>query len=309
MQECIPTASKCTVLMSFHSVYSNEVNVRKHLPIILVIVLIFCAISAGVYTSLHQSSMSKSQLLVQFLNVGQGDCVLVQTPDGRNVLIDAGDANASDYVIRYLKHRNIQHIDVILITHTSSDDIGGLPNILKEFGVSKVIDAGCAHPSPIYQNVLADIKSRRIDYRVASGSKLHISNAVSFEIVWPTDDYRSNSESLAIRITYKDISTLLMGDTDPIAEGELLSVRQDLGSAILGVPLHGDKDAASNELLQVVQPDFAIISVGQNNPYDAPAQNTMNRLHATGAKILRTDRNGTIVFSTDGIHVQLVTER
>lgn len=289
---------------------------RKYLPIIiLVILLTVAALLAGFYVSTLESVGGKNQLLVHFINVGQGNCILVQTPDGRNVLIDSGDENSADYVIKYLHHRNVHRIDALIITHASSEDIGGLPTILKTFGVSQIVDAGCSHITRPYEELLANVRSRRIDYKLATASpSLLISKNVSFEIIWPPTTHGEHETSaynncLALQVGYGDVKFLLMEDIGLKTEGLLLSVRQDLQSAVLGAALHGDRESTSNELLQVVQPDYAVISVGDDNELGDPADSTIRRIHATGARVLRTDQNGTIIFTTDGRHLRVVTER
>jgi len=287
----------------------------KNLPIIiLVIVLAIFAMMVGVYVSSQTSPPTKNELSVHFLNVGDGDCILILTPDQRTILVDAGDESTAKYVIRYLHRLDIERIDCVIITHPGSDDIGGLPEIIRQFGVSRVVDAGSRHGTKKYLDLLSNIKERRIDYlQIQEGQTLPISKDVSAEIVWPTQSYNGNlpsddNESLALRLVYGENSFLLMGDVDPLAIGMLLSARQDLQSSVLGVPLHGDMDSTPNELLQVVQPDYCVISVGADDIFGAPAKSTLNRLEATGSRVLRTDRNGTIVFSSDGRHVRVNTE-
>lgn len=256
------------------------------------------------------------QLKVHVADVGQGDCILIQTPDSRNIVVDAGGEESAEDVVRYLLRNGVSRIDLLVITHPHIDHIGGLPRILERFGVSRVLDAGYPHGSETYMAVLSAIESRRIDYKLAADSpRLEVGKQVSLEILWPPEGYAPvgesglNNGSIVMRVEYGDVSVLLAGDIQREAEGRLLAARQDLQSTILKVAHHGSEDSTSNEFLQVVRPAYAAISVGADNPYGHPARTTLRRLNAAGARVFRTDEHGTVVFATDGRKVQVVSER
>lgn len=242
--------------------------------------------------------------------------MLIQTPDGRNVLVDAGDGDSAEDTVAYLKRCAVRRIDLLVITHPHIDHIGGLPRILEEFGVSEVVDTGCPHGSRTYREVLSSIEERRIGYRLAAESpSLHISKNVGFQIIWPPKDYAPsgdselNDASIVMRVAYKDVSVLLTGDIQLEAEGRILADNPDLQCTILKIAHHGSAGSTSNELLQLTKPEFAVISVGADNPYHHPARRIITSLKATGADLYRTDEDGTVVFATDGRRVQVTTER
>ncbi len=290
---------------------------RKLLPIIVLAVLV-AVIGLTQYSPFvkKQAPLDGHVLKVHFIDVGQGDCTLVQTPDGRSILIDAGDEGSGDTVVSYLRDKGVGRIDLLVITHPHSDHIGGLPRVLDEFGVSRVLDAGYPHGSQTYKDILGIIESRRIDYKVIQDfRKPEAGTQVSFDVLWPPADYQVgreselNNGSIVLRLKYGSVSVLLTGDIQDEAEGTLLADRQDLQSTILKVAHHGSEYSTSNEFLQVVKPDFAVISVGQGNDYGHPAKDTLDRLIAAGAKVFRTDENGSVVFTSDGTNVQVDTER
>lgn len=290
---------------------------RKILPIIVLVLLSVCVVLFVTLGPRDRGPVrTGDRLEVHFLDVGQGDCILLQTPDGRNVLVDAGDRDSADEVVRYLDRNGVDRIDLLVITHPHMDHIGGLPRVLERFGVARVVDAGYPHGSRTYEEILSSIDSRRIDYRLATSSQHpRVSKKVSFDIIWPVKGYAPSGESglnngsVVLRVTYGDVSLLLPGDIQYEAEGEILEARRELQSTILKVAHHGSQDSTSNEFLQVVRPEYAVISVGAENQYGHPGRATLRRLKAIGSVVYRTDRDGAVVFTTDGKAVQVATER
>lgn len=287
---------------------------KRVLPIIILAVLLGVIVAITFSPELKTPALQVGQLRVHFLDVGQGDCILIQTADGRNVLIDAGDVDAADAVTDYLLTNGVHRIDLLVITHPHSDHIGGLPQVLEKFGVSEVLDAGLPHGSLAYKEVLSTIESRRIAYEKAvQGARVGVGR-LTMEVLWPPTGYEVgedmlNNGSVVTRVQFGDVSFLFTGDIEKEAEGLLLASGQDLESTVLKVAHHSSDSSTSNEFLQVVKPVYAVISVGANNEYGHPAQSTVRRLSAIGAKVFRTDEHGTIVFTTDGRTIEVITAR
>jgi competence protein ComEC len=229
--------------------------------------------------------------------------------------VDAGGEDSADDVVGYLIRSGVDRIDLLVITHPHEDHVGGLPRVLEEFGVSQILDAGYPHGSPAYREALCSIEARKIDYRLAADWRtLYISKQVGFEVLWPPEDYSPSEEglndgSLVLRVRYGGVSLLLAGDIEAEAEARLLAAHLDLKSTVLKVAHHGSADGTSNEFLQLVQPEYAVVSVGMDNPYGHPAGAVLRRLRAVGAEVYRTDRHGTVVFLTDGEKVEVKSER
>jgi competence protein ComEC len=289
---------------------------KRILPIIILALFLVVIIFVFKVDPDYPTSRSSDWLVVHFLDVGQGDCILVQTPDCRNVLIDAGDRDSADYVVNYLRDKGVRSIDIAVITHPHVDHIGGLPTILNNFDVGSVLDVGYPHGSKCYLDTLAIIEARNISYRVArEGLNLPISRYVQFEVLWPPQGYVPNGESglnngsVVLYINYQDVSFLLPADIQEEVEIQLLVNQKKLKSTVLKVAHHGSNDATSCKFLEVVEPEFAVISVGADNPYGHPARATLARLHACGAKVFRTDEDGTIVVRTNGNVVTVETEK
>ena len=290
---------------------------RRSLPVILVAALVIVVGMIQFHPWRESPAPLQGAVLeFHFIDVGQGDCILIRTPDGRSVLVDSGDAAAADDVVRYLKSHDVTQIDLLVITHPHSDHIGALPVVLESFGVSRVLDCGYPHGSTAYKDVLTAIETRRIDYKLASELRdPSVCAGIAFDVLWPPPDFEVrgddelNDGSIVLRVRYGGVAVLLTGDIESDAEGRLLASGQDIQCAVLKVAHHGSDSSTSNEFVQAVHPAYAVISVGAENEYGHPSRTVLERLAAIGARVLRTDERGTIVISTDGRDVQVVADR
>lgn len=274
---------------------------RRFLPIILVIVALGVLARMIMLNTSSGGGEEEPRLLVHFLDAGPSGCTLIRTPDGRTVLIDAGNSERSDHLISYLSNLEVSRIDMLVITSSHEARVGGLPALLEEVGVSRVLDAARGSGGSSYQQAIRVMEQRRIDRDALDDRRdLDISNCVEFEVLWPAVGASvSGDESLVLRLEYRDISFLLVGDMAAHSEARLLAEYHDLRSTVLRVPNPGDPLSASNEFLQIVRPEYAVIFTGDR----PPVETMMERLNASGSKVFRTDRNGDIVISTDGRRV------
>lgn len=273
---------------------------RRLLPIILLIVLL--GLAAWYIALSRRQAIEEPRLSVHFVDVGPGDCTLIRTPDNRVVLVDAGNADRSDHLIWYLSRQGVPRIDLLVIAHSDEDHVGGLPAVLDRFGVSEVLDAGGTSGSATYEQVIASIRQRRIDYKtVTEERRPSVSNGVEFEVIWPLKG--GTGDPIVLRFSYKDIGFLLTGNLSPESEAQLLAEYHDLRSTVLKVASHGSNGTTSNEFLQIVKPEYAVISADPESESAQPDKETLGRLSAAGAQVFRTDENGDVVISTDGRRV------
>ncbi len=247
------------------------------------------------------TTVASGILSVHFINVGQGDSILIQTPTGASMLIDGGDTDTG--VVQYLKSKGVTRLDIVVATHPHADHIGGLVQILQAVPVAKVITNGQPTTTRTYENFLDAIAAARSEYvEVKRGDTLNL-GGLSFVVLNPTnimsDDFNNNS--IVLRLVYGTVSFLFEGDAQAAAEASMIaSSVSPVKATILKVGHHGSRTSSSPAFLALVKPEVAIYSAGITNDYGHPHPETLAALAAVGAKVYGTDVNGTVIVTSDG---------
>ncbi len=242
-------------------------------------------------------------LEVHFIDVGQGESILVKTPGGKVMLVDAGDAEAGEVVARYLKNQGVKKIDVFVASHADTDHLGGVGAIFKDFSVNVCYDTGFPHPSTVYEKFLDLIEDEGTQYRFAhAGNRIDLDPRLEVAIMHPTELLSdAHNNSIVLKISYGDVDILLTGDLEEEGERLLLDRGTEaLAAEVLKVAHHGSTGSTSPELLDAVAPEVAVISVGAGNGYGYPAMDVMKRLLHRDILVYRTDRDGTVIIRSDG---------
>lgn len=254
------------------------------------------------YTS---DTVNKSQLIVHYIDVEQGDSIFIELPNSKTMLIDAGEKEYGNTVIDYVKKAGYNKIDYIVATHPHSDHIGGMEAVIKAFDFDKFYMPDYAHTSSTYKNMLTalSIKNKKATKAIA-GISIYNSDDLSIKIVAPVkDSYSSiNDYSVVIRIQYKEKSFLFAGDIEETAEKD---ITENISADVLKVAHHGSSSSSGDDFLSKVNPLYAVISVGKDNDYGHPHKEILQKLKQREIQILRTDEKGTIVISSDGDNIKI----
>ena len=252
---------------------------------------------------------------VHFVDVGQGDCEIICCEDSV-VLIDAGEVDKGKDVVRYLKKLNKNKIDLIVATHPHTDHFGGLIDVINRFDVSKIvmpeISLKLTPTNIIYKKFLNKIKEKKIVVEKAKkGESLNIGGGVIKTLAPCKKNYdKLNDFSIGLLFCYKDISFLFCGDMEKSSEKDLLDSGQKIKADVFKLNHHGSSTSNTKKFLEAVKPKYCVVEVGAFNSYGHPSKNVLNLLSKLGVKkTFRTDKNGTIVFLTDGKHLSFKTEK
>lgn len=264
-------------------------------------------------TQSEPNALEKPAVLkVHFIDVGQGDAVFIQLPDGRNMLVDAGARNSESTITDYLRGRGVKKIDFIVGTHPHEDHIGSLDDVIKNFEIGEVIMPEATTNTRVFYNLLQTIKDRGLVIKKArTGERIFEEGGLSAELLAPhKKEYESlNNFSAVILLKFQGIAFLLTGDAEEESEKEILSAGYNVKAQVLKISHHGSISSTTSKFLQAVSPAYAVISVGAGNDYNHPHPVILDRLAKSGVITLRTDQRGTIVFETDGKVVNYSTSR
>lgn len=261
--------------------------------------------------SLTKPSAGKD-LAVHFIDVGQGDAILIKSPSGKVMLVDGGPQSSGQKVVSYLKKAGVTSIDSVVATHPHEDHIGGLIDVLKSYPVEKVYDPGYSHTTQVYSDFLSLVNMKDIEYITPScGDSIALDQSLTISVFHPDRNYSDiNDNSIVFKIQYGSISFLLTGDVE--SEGQssmLLKSNIDLKSTVLKSGHHGSYTSNDSWFVNAVAPKYAVISVGADNEYGHPHWQTLNRFQSLGTKVYRTDLNGNIVFRTNGSTLNVSTDK
>ena len=256
-----------------------------------------------VVSNMFISNANTQQLEVHHINVGQGESIYIELPDGSDVLIDAGKSNYGSTVVNYLKEqeKNID-IEYLIATHPDTDHIGGMSEVFKQLNVKNFIyPTDAPHDTKTWQNVLSLADSEGCTIKDSTpGTTFNIGGA-TMKFIQPSVDYRDNNDdSVVTYLEYKDVNFMFTGDIEAEAEKDMVAQNLVIDVDFMSVPHHGSKGSSTEAFLAKAKPEYAIVSVGADNSYGHPSADALNRYNAIGSKVYRTDQLGDIVIKTDG---------
>ncbi len=316
---------------------------RGCVPIILLFVFVAaCSFGAGFFYRWYYKQVppppSGGELRVHVLDVGQGDSILIISPDGKAVLIDAGANDKGKVALEAMNAHGVKQLDILIVSNSQVDHVGGADEILRGIKVLKVVDTDIPPPASVvdetepqkpqkpnnkpqpelptvvsYRDFRNTVKETNTLYEKAEPNKVYdLGGGARLTLLAPTEPlftkeqmrsggHELNANSIVARLDYGDFSMLLTGEAELQTEQRFLSKSDlNLSAKVLKVAHHGSKYATTKEFIQKVLPESAIISTSEYNPYSHPSQSVLDRLRDAKVKVFRTDLQGEITITTTG---------
>ncbi|MHB1464524.1 MAG: DNA internalization-related competence protein ComEC/Rec2 [Thermoleophilia bacterium] len=277
---------------------------RRRRRLVLAVVLVL-ALAAGFACAGGRAGRAPAAYTVSFLDVGQGDAELIQLPGQATILIDGGPGSR---VLDRLRENGVGRLDAVILTHPHADHLAGLLEVLKSYPVASVYDGGPQTASPMYRDFLRLVRDRNIPYRALKRGQTLTYGGLALKVWNPGDSQRPddpNANSVVIVASFRGLDILCPGD----AEGDVLGTLGLPPVEVYKIGHHGSSDSELAQVLELVKPAVAVISVGDPNDYGHPAADTLTKLKRVGPEVFRTDHQGTVHVSLTGAGMEITTDR
>jgi len=277
-----------------------------YIPLIFLLILMIC-----VWFFILKSNNQNNYLKVVFLDVGQGDAIYIEAPNGKQILVDGGpDAKLLSSLSKVMPFAD-RSIDMIVATHPDSDHIGGFPLLLDNYKVTSILENGATSDSKVFAGLEEKISKNKIN-KIIAHRRMHIvlddKKNIYFDILFPDRDVKgldSNDGSIVGKLVYGKNSFMLTGDASTYTENLIEWNEQEstIKSDVLKLGHHGSRTSSSLLWLEEVNPKVAIISAGRDNRYGHPHKELLDRLSDLHIPFLNTANLGNIVFKSDGVNL------
>lgn len=244
---------------------------------------------------------SNENLVVDFIDVGQGDSILIRQGE-HTMLIDGGTSKCKDDLLKFLQNEKIKNFEYIIGTHPHEDHIGSLDDVVNNYDFDTFIFPKVTTNTKTFENLVTAVSNKGKKFTTPlTGNKYKLGEA-EFEILAPSSDsYQSlNNYSVVIKMTYGNNSFIFTGDAETLSEIEILNSYDMVKADVLKVGHHGSTTSTSIKFLNAVSPKYAVISVGKDNSYNHPTKTTMDKLKDLKIPVYRTDEQGTIECISNG---------
>ncbi|SRR6266498_3959976 len=266
--------------------------------------------SLAVFTS-HQNAQNDGLLKVYFLDIGQGDSIFIEAPNGNQILIDGGPDNTVLQKLAQIMPFQDRDINIVILTHPHADHVTGLIEILNRYRISAVVQAKEIYDTPEFRAWGKEVPPKNgIEIEATAGKEFDLGSDVYLSVLYPlhsvagTITKTPHDDMVVTQLRYKDTRILLTGDMEAPVE-KFLAEHINLDADVLKVGHHGSKTSSSQLFLNTVTPQVAIISVGAKNRYHHPSPEVLNRLERNNIPYYRTDTDGDIKLISDGRHLLL----
>lgn len=287
----------------------NKYNVKKYLLTFLAILLFsFSIVSCGLtkFNSNEANNADTNKMFVHYIDVGQGDCILVQV-NNKNLLIDSGPKSDRRKLFNYLSGLNLNKLDYVIATHPHEDHIGNMDDIIKTYSIGTFYSPKVESTTKSFEDMVDALKDKNLKVHVLknNSNSIDLGENTKVNVFSPNKDFYDNlnNYSPVIKIQYGNTSFLFTGDAEKEVEKEILNNNEDISADVLKVGHHGSSTSTSKDFLKKVNPSIAVISVGKDNIYNHPDAITTKLLDESNIKTYRTDKDGTIVICSDGSNI------
>ena len=277
----------------------------SYLLCIILLIFVLAGCGQGPEVSPGEArDLPEDGLLIHFIDVGQGDSILIQQKD-HSMLVDAGENDQGEVVVSYLKEQGVTRLDYVIGTHPHSDHIGGLDDVIRAFETGRVFLPPATHTTATFEDVLDAVQEKNLTLTQPKPGDSYALGDAAFTILAPQADYGDdlNNWSVGIRLACAEGALVACGDAEAQAEEDIAASGLPLSADVLKVGHHGSSTSTSNAFLQAVSPAWAVISCGEGNSYGHPHEETLKKLEDAGVSVLRTDLLGDITaqWGEDGI--------
>ena len=244
-----------------------------------------------------------SDLKVYYIDVGQADCVLIQN-NNENMLIDAGNNEDGEKLVKYFKKLGITSFKYVVGTHPHEDHIGGLDDVINSFDIGTILLPDTYTTTTTFMDVLDAIDNKNMTFTVPKENDKYQLGEANIDILYSGVDVEDlNDASIVIKLTYGSNKFLFSGDATTKVEKQILN--KDLKVDVYKVAHHGSNTSNSAKFLEKLNPKYGIISCGKDNSYNHPHDEIVNRLEKRNIEIYRTDKLGTILVTSDGVNINI----
>lgn len=278
---------------------------------IILVILLFAALFS-LYVAFKEDK--GGTLTVAFLDIGQGDAIFIESPSGNQMLIDGGGGKAVLRELSKVMPFYDRSIDAVLATHPDQDHIGGLPHVFEKYQIGLFMEPGVSADTSTYKELGAQVEREKVQVGTEKilarrGMVVDLGEGATLQILFPDRDpsgMETNTASIVARLIYGEHEFLLTGDSPLSIENYLVSIQgETLESDVLKAGHHGSKTSTGAAFLAAVSPKYVVISAGKDNRYGHPAPEVLETISKFGAKILRTDYSGRIIFKSDGVDLRI----
>ena len=289
---------------------------KKLISLFLVLSLLLCGCMELPAPAVPQPSAAPDTtggeaLTVHYIDVGQADCILLEC-GGEFMLIDGGNREDGQLVVTYLQEQGVEELRYVVCTHAHEDHVGGLPSVLAVYPTDNILAPTRTYSSKVFDDFLYYADQQRQQVQIPSaGDKFTLGNA-DVAVLGPVDNYaETNDTSIVLMVTFGDTRFLFTGDMETAAENDMVdywSSDFDWNVDVLKVGHHGSSTSSGYRFVYETDPEYAIISVGEDNSYGHPHEEVVSRYQDAGIPMFRTDELGHIIVTSDGTSVSVTWE-